>query len=501
MRFRYSKWKSEGKHQVFNPESGMDQFINHLFELNSIPEALSRMLRNGFMDSDANIKGLDAILEELRNLKDRIFKKHNIQSAKNDLESRLQEFLNEKGPSEKLSAYLQELKKRNIFHEFQSRMDDIRSFEDSMDRYYLRFNGSEALFFEEAMEIFKKLHKIEEIEKALQSEDLEKIDADELKEILGKETMQSFNFLRHVVHQVEALGYIKNVAGKMELTPRGIRRIGEKALRDIFSKLFLNYASGLHPVADRGKGQDIEYTTKSYEFGDDFNIDVSRTIKNSLLRGNSGGRIQIHPQDFEIYETDTTISTTTVLLIDMSWSMSWGNKFAAAKKVGIALEELIRTKFVRDRFYIVGFFTVAVELKPHQLPTLDLSLADPFTNMQDAFLLAEKLLSKHNDSNRQIILVTDGQPTAYTEGGILQVEWPVLGISPRAFDETLRAVHLLTKHKIRINTFMLDDNPVLKEFIEEMSRINCGRVFFTTPEEIGSYLLVDYIAGRRRRIN
>jgi len=186
----------------------------------------------------------------------------------------------------------------------------------------------------------------------------------------------------------------------------------------------------------------------------------------------------------------------------MSWSMSWEGRFAAAKKVALAMESLIRSRYPRDYFAIVGFFTRAVELKMRDLPEASWNMGDPFTNLQDGLRLAAELLSRHPSSNQHIIVITDGQPTAYFQRGRLHCEWPLSfgGISMRAAQETLKEVERVTRRGVVINTFMLDDSPSLRAFVERMTRINKGRALYTRPDRLGQYLLVDYLAKKRKRV-
>ena len=225
------------------------------------------------------------------------------------------------------------------------------------------------------------------------------------------------------------------------------------------------------------------------------------TLRHALARG-SGSPLRIEPSDFQVHATDRTTTTSTVLLLDMSWSMSWEGRFAAAKRVALALESLIRAKFPRDYFGIVGFYTRAVELKLRDLPEASWNMGDPFTNLQDGLRLAAELLSKHPSSNQHIIVITDGQPTAYFLRGRLYCEWPLSfgGISMRAAQETLKEVERVTRRGIVINTFMLDDNPSLRAFVERMTRINKGRALYTRPDRLGQYLLVDYLAKKKKRV-
>src|SRR5439155_9404815 len=179
-----------------------------------------------------------------------------------------------------------------------------------------------------------------------------------------------------------------------------------------------------------------------------------------------------------------TTTTSTVLLLDMSWSMSWEGRFAAAKKVALAMESLIRARYPRDYFAIVGFFTRAVELKLKDLPEASWNMGDPFTNLQDGLRLASDLLARHPSRNQHIIVITDGQPTAYFLNKRLYCEWPLSfgGISMRAAQETLKEVERVTRKGIVINTCMLDDSPSLRAFVEKMTQINRARVLHTCPD-------------------
>ena len=205
--------------------------------------------------------------------------------------------------------------------------------------------------------------------------------------------------------------------------------------------------------------------------------------------------------DFEIRECDFTTQATTVLLLDMSWSMSWAGRFAAAKRVALALDHLIRTKFPRDKFFVVGFSTRARELPVKELPEASWDLGDPFTNLQDGLIMAERLIAQHPSNSPQVFVITDGQPTAYFDGAELRVEWPsgFGGVSPRAVNATMNQVRRITRRGITINTFMLDDAPELVGFVEHMTQVNHGRALFSSPSQLGSFVMVDYLDGRKKR--
>jgi uncharacterized protein with von Willebrand factor type A (vWA) domain len=295
-------------------------------------------------------------------------------------------------------------------------------------------------------------------------------------------------------------GYLAQREGRTTLTPKGVRKLGQLALRDIYQGL-LRDRSGGHQSDHRGVTQRRPEEARPYTFGDPFELDVVATLRHALARGRVRP-LQIAPEDFQVHATDRTTTSSTVLLLDMSWSMSWEGRFAAAKRVALALESLIRAKFPRDYFAIVGFYTRAVELKLRDLPEASWNMGDPFTNLQDGLRLASELLAKHPSPNQHVIVITDGQPTAYFLRGRLYCEWPLSfgGISMRAAQETLKEVERVTRRGIVINTFMLDDSPSLRAFVERMTKINKGRALYTRPDRLGQYLLVDYLAKKKKRV-
>jgi uncharacterized protein with von Willebrand factor type A (vWA) domain len=299
---------------------------------------------------------------------------------------------------------------------------------------------------------------------------------------------------------LQQAGYITSRGGRMQLSPKGVRRIGQLALRDIYQGLLRDRA-GAHRTDHRGSSDVRPDVTQKYRYGDPLYLDLVGTLKKAVAR-QTGTPLRLEPGDFEVYSSNFTTSTSTVLLLDMSWSMSWEGRFVAAKKVALALEALIRSRFPRDYFAIVGFYTRAVELKLKDLPEASWNMGDPFTNLQDGLRMAGKLLSKHPSTNQHIIVITDGQPTAYFARGRLYCEWPLSfgGISMRAAQETLKEVERVTRQGITINTFMLDDSPSLRAFVERMTRINKGRALYTRPDHLGEYLLVDYLGKKRKKV-
>jgi uncharacterized protein with von Willebrand factor type A (vWA) domain len=330
------------------------------------------------------------------------------------------------------------------------------------------------------------------LQEATQPGELAEVDTDRARELLGDDAARSLERLAELARMLEEAGLIEQREGRLELTPRGIRAIGQKALSDLFRKLMKDRA-GRHDVAASGGGHDPAYEHKPYEWGDPFHLNVEETVKNAIWRQGAGTPVRLTPDDFEVERTELVTRSATVLLLDVSLSMPMRDNFLSAKKVAMALHALITTQFPRDYFGLVSFGRVAREVPPERLPEMSWDF-EWGTNMQHALMLARRMLA-HQSGTKQVIMVTDGEPTAHIEGGEAYFQYPP---SPVTIDETLREVMRCTREGIRINTFMLDESYYLRDFVERMMQMNRGRAFFTTPDDLGDYVLVDFLEQRRR---
>jgi uncharacterized protein with von Willebrand factor type A (vWA) domain len=218
---------------------------------------------------------------------------------------------------------------------------------------------------------------------------------------------------------------------------------------------------------------------------------------NGVLRNGSGTPLKLKPDDFEVYRNELITQSSTVLLVDMSRSMLLRNCFLAAKKVAMALHSLIKMQFPKDDLLIVGFSYIARELKPEALPSISWEEYEYGTNLQHGLHIAREFLVKSKSANKQIIVITDGEPTAHVEGGRVQFAYPP---TFRTIQETLKEVRRCTKERIVINTFMLETGDYLMDFVDQMTKINNGRAFFATPDRLGEYILVDYVNNKKKRI-
>jgi len=382
---------------------------------------------------------------------------------------------------------------------FAELMDIVRQIQDIMARNW--FTGSRPMTLEETIRAVQKLKRISELIEALEQGRLYEVDLDALADLLGDDARRSVEMMMQFMEFLQKEGFIRHDGENWELTTKAVKRIAQKALKDICSSLHKD-SFGAHETHRAGLGELLPDQPKPYEFGDPMRVDLKTTFMSAMLRRKSiGTPIKIDPGDFMVSSTEYRSTTATALLLDMSLSMVREGRFAAAKKVAVALDQLIKTRFPRDRYHVIGFATVARELKGTQLVNARGAVGgDIFTNIQDALRLASKLLNRSGVHNKQVIIVTDGQPTAYTAGGELHVEWPVFGTSPNAMRETLKEVKRATGNGVVINTFMLDAAPELMRFVDMMTRINRGRAFYTTPDNLGKYLLVDFVRNRKRTL-
>ena len=361
------------------------------------------------------------------------------------------------------------------------------------------FRGDESLSLNDAMHLMEQLQQLDQIERQLKRAEygsgLDDIDAEQLRDLVGDRAADTLEQLRRLTKMLEEAGYIQRNGDRFELTPRGMRKIGQKALEDIFDRIRKD-RFGNHSDERRGIGSERIDDTKGYEFGDTFHLNIERTLRNAIMRS-PGTPIHMEPRDFEVYRTEQVNHAATVMMVDLSWSMTLRGAFLAAKKVALALNNLIKTQFPRDDLYLVGFSRYARELETEDLHRASVDEYVYGTNMHHALMLAQKLLSRHRSGTRQILMITDGEPTAHLEGSQAYFSYPP---SIRTIQKTLREVKRCTDQGIIINTFMLEQEYYLVEFVNQITKINKGRAFYTTPDKLGQYILVDYLNSKRKRI-
>jgi uncharacterized protein with von Willebrand factor type A (vWA) domain len=404
----------------------------------------------------------------------------------------LQELMEQLMGDDRIRVDLMELA-RNL--EAVAPMEDIRT--------RFPFRGDETLPLNEAMRMMGQLQQMEGLEDQLQQarrlDNLEGIDSEKVKKLLGDDEYQSIEELKELMRILEEAGYIQKKGNRWELTARGIRKIGQKALQDIFNKLKRD-GFGRHVSPFRGVGGERTDESKPYQFGDPFMLDLEQTLMNAIHRKGVGTPVRLEKDDFEVYRTEFITQSSTVLMIDMSMSMIYNECQPAAKKVAVALESLIRSQFPRDNLYVVGFSYVAREFKPDELIEMGRYDHSTGTNMAHGLMLSRQLLARHRGVNKQIIMITDGGPTIWydEELGGWQFGYPP---NPFAEKQSLLEAQRCTRENITINTFMLGDDNWMVAFVNQLSRINRGRTFFADKYNLGEYLLVDYLNSKRKFVH
>jgi len=362
------------------------------------------------------------------------------------------------------------------------------------------FGGDQPLSLMEAMAMMERLQGMGQLEQAMQQAAqtgaVDGIDPEQVRELMDAETAAQLERLQSLSKMLEDAGYIQRKGDKWELTPRALRKIGQKALKDVFSNMKRD-GFGKHETETRGTGGERTEETKPYEFGDPFFMDIKGTMMNALARNGAGTPVRMIPADFEVYRTELLTQSSTVLMLDKSRSMFLNGCWMAAKKVTMALDSLIRGQFPRDNLYVVEFSYLAKQIEPTDLLLETWDEYTYGTNFQHGIMLARQLLAKSKAQNKQIIIVTDGEPTTHLENGEPIFDYPP---TQRCISETLREVGRATRDNIVINTFMLETTPWLSSFVDQMTNINKGRAFYAAPDRLGEYILVDYVRNKRKKV-
>jgi len=432
---------------------------------------------------------------------------------------------------------------RQLLQQLNYLIQRMNSLSELYDRH--DFTGPKVPSPAEAERLKEKLEALDSLEQqlkdALEYGDLFNMEVETLEQILGKEATQALQAKRDELRQqfTEAMKATSDVDYDEEtdiykITPGAARKIGEKALKEVFSRLFTD-GLGRHHATYTGDGNVEMTVTKPYEFGDSLtNLDLPSSLLNSAIRqvgqpgGIQDGRITIDSRDFMVHQTKGAASSAIVMLIDQSGSMARYGRFYNTKKLALALDALIRAEYPEDKLYFVCFSTFAKQVPVGAIPELapkpisvmggavnmrvDFSrevserdramIPEHFTNLQKGLELARVLLANSDTKNRSILLITDGAPTAFYEGSYLYLTYPP---NERTYQRTLREVRAVTDDNITINTFMMGNEYDTGyfgegEFLEKMHRINKGRLIYPAPDKLTQYVLKDYLDRKNKII-
>jgi uncharacterized protein with von Willebrand factor type A (vWA) domain len=362
-----------------------------------------------------------------------------------------------------------------------------------------RMRGDTPLGLGDATTALEEAADLDELEQMLSQEyagaSLDDVDPELLERALGRNAVDDLSALRRIERELQQQGYLQRTGGDVELTPRGMRRLGETALSRIFARLHAD-GRGDHDTRDAGAAGDPTGATRAWRFGDEQPFDVVRTVRNAVLRTGAGTPVRVEVDDFEVVETERRAGAAVALLIDLSYSMALRGTWAAAKSTALALHTLVSTKYPQDAIEIIGFSRYARTLRPADLPTLSWDMVQG-TNLQHALMLASRHISRHPEAEPVVMVITDGEPTAHLlPDGSAWFDWPT---HPETTAATMAEVERVTRRGATINVFMLDDEPGLVRFVEAIAARNGGRVFTSDGDRLGDYVVSDYLKARRGR--
>lgn len=371
-----------------------------------------------------------------------------------------------------------------------------------------RMRGEDGMGMGDATTALEELADLDDLEAALGQDypgaSLDDIDEAAVQRALGRSAVDDVAALRRIERELMEQGYlVRDGSGRLELSPRAVRRVGATALRKVFARLDAGGRGG-HDVRDAGAAGEVTGASRAWQFGDEQPLDVVRTVRNAVLRSprlpasgrTAAGPVRLVVDDFEVVETERRTSAAVALLVDLSFSMELRGTWGTAKQTALALHSLVTTKYPQDAIEIIGFSDYAQVLTPERLAGLDAQRVQG-TNLQHALVLAGRHLAKHPDAEPVVLVVTDGEPTAHlTRSGHAEFCWPPL---PETLELTMAEVERVTRRGATINVFMLDDEPRLVDFVEHLAARNGGRVFSPDPARLGEYVVSDYLRARRGR--
>ena len=363
-----------------------------------------------------------------------------------------------------------------------------------------RMRGEEGMGLGDATAAVAELSDLEALEQVLGQSyagaGLDDVDEEMVQRALGRQAVDDLEALRRIERELTRQGWLNRRDGKLELTPQAVRRVGATALRRVFARM-TGTGRGTHDVTGAGAAGEPTGASRPWEFGDTQPLDVPRTVRNAVHGGrHRGGRVQLAVDDFEVVETERRTRAAVALLVDLSYSMALNGTWGPAKATALALHSLVTTRFPQDAIEIIGFSQYARVLRPAELAGLDF---DPVqgTNLQHGLLLARRFLDRHRDAEPVVLVVTDGEPTAHLErDGHATFSWPPL---PETLALTLAEVDRATRRGVTLNVFMLGDEPRLVEFAGELARRNGGRLFTADGDDLGEYVVRDYLGRRSGR--
>ncbi len=377
--------------------------------------------------------------------------------------------------------------------------DNLRALRPGMQRGPVNMRGGgQPLGYSDAVEAVAELADLEALERSLAQghpgATLDDVDVETLEQHLGAGAAADFRALRELERELERQGFVSRGDDGLRLTPRAVRRLGETALKRVFSQMDAT-GTGDHEDRRTGSADELIGTTRPWVFGDELPIDAVRTVSNALRRGAGiPGRLLV--EDFEVVETERRTTAAVAVCVDLSYSMVQEGRWGPMKQTALALSHLVETRFRQDALEIIGFNRSAHRLTPVQLADVEPEWVQG-TNLQHALLIAARHLRRHPDAEPVVMVVTDGEPTSHLgPDGTALFSWPP---TRETLHATVGQVDELARFGAAINFFLLGDDPGLARFVDAMARRAAGRVFTPDLSRLGEYVVADYLRARSGR--
>jgi len=419
---------------------------------------------------------------------------------------RLLDSLTDSQRDELAGLMAQALEDAGLAAEMSRLADSLRARRPDMDDGWPqpRMTGTDPLGLSDATSALAELADLAELDDALRQDypgaRLDDVDEEAIRRALGRQAVDDMEALRQIERELERQGYLQRSDGKLELTPKAVRRLGQTALRKVFAQL-PDGGTGEHEQRDAGQAGEYTGSTRPWQFGDEQAIDAAATVRNALLRQGQEfftgrrHRVRLAVGDFEVAETDRRASAAVCLLVDLSYSMALRGTWGAAKQTALALHALIRSQYPQDAIQVIGFSNYARELQETELAGLSWDMVQG-TNLHHALVLAGRFLDRRPEHNPVVMVITDGEPTAHLRrDGRFWFDWPP---SPETLELTLAEVDKMTRRRATMNVFMLADDERLTSFVDEVARRNGGRVLRAMPDSLGEFVVKDFLRTRRQ---
>ncbi|MGW9192995.1 vWA domain-containing protein [Micromonospora chersina] len=363
-----------------------------------------------------------------------------------------------------------------------------------------RVRGDQPLGYGEATGALGEIAELDDLLDSLDQDHagatLDDIDVEAVARTLGRDAADDARRLQDLERELRRQGWVTRDAEGLTLSPKALRRLAGTALRRVFADLTAG-PRGQHDLRSAGAAGEVSGASRQWEYGDEQPLDVVRTLTRAVRRAGPGVPVQLAVEDFEVTETERRASAAVALCVDLSYSMISQGRWGPMKQTALALSHLMATRFPQDALQIIGFGREALPLTQQELAAVEPDM-EQGTNLQHALRLAGRHLRRHPGAEPVVLVVTDGEPTAHLDpnDGEAYFHWPPL---PETIEATIREVDKLTRYGATLNLFMLGDDPGLRRFVDAVARRSKGRMFTPDLDDLGEYVVSDYLRARQGR--